>query len=156
MRGGLAMVSEAFRAAVLVGAVVFIVVGCAGAPDSTAEEGQSFDVEARPLVLQTDADLTAFERGFAAVVEEAAQLQEALVVGSVEEQQQDIESLRSRLERWRDHGEAVEVDPATAEISEDAYRAFVDRMEALNDRLSGIIVEINQEIREASAASTGG
>ncbi len=131
--------------------------GCASAPDATGEGVEepvvTVDLERRPLVLDSDAELEAFVREFSLVVEEAEGVRRDLVAGSVEEEVARIETLRGHLEKWRGISEDAVLNPETSEISAEGYERFMADLAVLRSRLWDIVREINREIAEATGVA---
>lgn len=138
--------------------------GCASGPDSPEGTDQELPAPAAsveqeapemevPMVLDSNADLAEFSRSFSAFVDRAGLLHEDLIVGSVEEEAPRIEQLRGDLERWRIIQSQVQIDTENEEMSAEAFERFIDRTNAMNDRLRRIVFQINREIAEATGAA---
>lgn len=139
----------------LIAALFLFLFGCASAPDATppetpADEAPVIDLDERPLVLDTNVELTSFVGEFSQVVEDATDLLADLRQGAFEEEVDRIERLRGRLERWQGIAESASIDPDSTEISLEEYDRFTAELASLRNRLWDVVLEINREIAEAT------
>jgi hypothetical protein len=135
-------------------ASALLVFGCASQPEvpeeGTEGPGVLLNLDSRPLVLESDAELRAFTQEFSLFVEDADAVLRSVAASSVEEEIARIEILRGNLERWRAISENTVLDPETSEISPEGYERFMADLAVLRSRLWDIVREINREIAEAS------
>ncbi len=135
-------------------ASALLVFGCASQPEvpeeGTEVPGVLLELDSRPLVLESDAELRAFTQEFSLFVEDADDVLRSVAASSVEEEIARIEILRGNLERWRAISENTVLDPETSEISPEGYERFMADLAFLRSRLWDIVREINREIAEAT------